>query len=107
MMPHNLETGTIIEEEIQEDLEEVLEPQYRVLVHNDPITTFEYVIGLLKSIFRLSGEIADHIARTAHNYGFAVVVVRPRPEAESLSKAANTRARGDGYPLTFTIEPEE
>jgi ATP-dependent Clp protease adapter protein ClpS len=54
----------------------------------------------------LSEELADHVAWTAHTKGFAVVVVRPRPDAEKLAKIANGRAQVDGYPLTFTLESE-
>ena len=36
-----------------------------------------------------------------------MMTVRPRSEADKLRKAANNRARTDGFPLTFTIEPEE
>ena len=43
-------------------------------------------------------------AATAHNKGVAVVVVRPRVEAEKLVSVARGRARSSGYPLTFTLE---
>ena len=79
-------------------------PRYRVLIHNDNITTFEYVMKILGSIFLLSQEIAEHIAWTAHAQGVAVVIVRPAGEATKLAKAANNRARMDGYPLAFSTE---
>ena len=80
---------------------------YRVLIHNDDVTTFEYVNYILHAVFLLSAEIADHIAWTTHENGYAVVVIRARPEAETLAKVANRLARSDGYPLTFTTEPDE
>ena len=70
----------------EEELE--LEPRYRVLIHNDDVTTFDYVIRILGQIFLLSHEMADHIAWTTHEQGQAVVVIRPRPEAERLAKKA-------------------
>jgi len=81
-------------------------PRWYVIIHNDEVTPFEYVIKVLLQLFLLSEEIADHIANTAQNDGQAVVVVRPRNEAERLVKMARTRARLDGYPLTFSMEPE-
>jgi ATP-dependent Clp protease adaptor protein ClpS len=75
-----------------------------VLLHNDDITPYTYVIEILGDLFLLSEEIADHIAWTAHTKGTAVVVVRPRAEAEKLAMAARGRARRDGYSLTFTLE---
>ncbi len=86
------------------DQEQAFEPLWQVIIHNDDVTPFDYVIGILLSLFMLSEEMADHIATTAHFEGQAVVVVRPRAEAERLVKVARTRARLDGYPLTFSME---
>jgi len=82
-------------------------PLYNVLIHNDPITTFEYVIAILGDVFWLSYEMAEHVAMTAHERGTAIVVVRPKPEAKHLSDKAKSKARVDGYPLTFSIEPSD
>lgn len=82
------------------------EQRWFVLVHNDEVTPFDYVMRILTGIFLLSEEIAEHVAQTAHDEGLAVVVIRPRSEAERLVKLARARARLDGYPLTFTIELE-
>lgn len=83
------------------------EPRYRVIIHNDDVTTFDYVIDILSAIFMISSELAEHIAWTTHEQGAAIVVVRPRPEAEKLSKVANSRSRNDGFPLTFSVEPDK
>lgn len=77
-----------------------------VVIHNDNVTPFDYVINTLGDLFMLSTEMAEHIAHTAHTKGTAVVVVRPRAEAEKLVKVARGRANLDGYPLTFTLEQE-
>jgi ATP-dependent Clp protease adaptor protein ClpS len=82
------------------------EPRWLVLVHNDEVTPFDYVTRILTNIFLLSEELAEHVAQTAHSEGVAVVVIRPRTEAERLVKVARARARIDGYPLTFSMEPE-
>ena len=86
--------------------EKEVERRWYVLVHNDDVTPFEYVMRILTGLFLLSEEIAEHVAQTAHQEGKAVVVVRPRAEAERLVKVARSRARLDGYPLSFSIEPE-
>jgi ATP-dependent Clp protease adaptor protein ClpS len=75
-----------------------------ILVHNDEVTPYDYVIHILGDLFMLSEEMADHIAWTAHTKGVAVVVVRPRIEAVKLVKVARGRARSVGYPLTFSLE---
>lgn len=75
-----------------------------ILIHNDDVTPYSYVMYMLGDLFMLSEELADHVAWTAHTKGTAVVVVRPRAEAEKLVKVARGRARMDGYPLTFSLE---
>ena len=75
-----------------------------VLVHNDDVTPFDFVIRTLSSVFMLSDELAEHIATTAHDNGTAVVAIRPRAEAEMLMRVALGRAKKDGYPLEFTLE---
>lgn len=90
---------------ISEDI--ALEPPWRVIIHNDDVTTFEFVINVLVSIFGLSGEIAEHIALTAHITGMAHVCTRPRREAQTLVYKAHFAARLEDFPLTFTLEPDE
>lgn len=81
------------------------EPPYQVLIHNDDVTPYDYVVRILQRIFALSEELADHVAWTAHHEDIAVVVVRPRAEADRLITMAHAQARLDGYPLTFSMEP--
>lgn len=101
-----METATFNEFDIDLVVEHQDEPRWFVIVHNDDVTPFEYVVRILTHLFMLSEEIAEHVAQTAHAEGQAIVVVRPRAEAERLVKVARMRARADGYPLTFSIEPE-
>jgi ATP-dependent Clp protease adaptor protein ClpS len=85
---------------------ELMEALFRVLLHNDDVTPFDYVMNILAKVFMLSSEISEHVALTAHDEGIAIVVIKPRNEAERLSHSANRMARADGFPLTFTTEPE-
>lgn len=92
---------------LDDEKEAIIEPLYRILIHNDDVTPVDYVIRILKRVFMLSQEIAEHITETAHFEGVAVVLIRPKPEAEKLTGIARNLARADGYPLTFSIEPDE
>ena len=85
---------------------ETLEPRLRILIHNDDVTPFDFVIAVLRSVFKLSAEIAEHVAWTAHMKGIALVTVLPRPEAERLVARAHMAARLEGFPLAFSTEPE-
>lgn len=84
----------------------LMESLFRVLIHNDDVTPFDYVMAILGKVFLLSEEIAEHVAMTAHTEGLSIVIIRPRSEAERLSLIANRAARADGYPLTFTVETD-
>ena len=96
----------IVRDDLRDDDDVRTEPLYRILIHNDDVTPFDYVIRVLKRIFMLSQELAEHVAETAHEQGVAIVMIRPRPEAEKLIGIARTQARADGYPLTFSMEPD-
>jgi len=96
----------IVRDDIRGDKDVREAPLYRILIHNDDVTPFDYVIRTLKRIFMLSQELAEHIAETAHDEQVAIVMIRPRPEAEKLIGIARTHARADGYPLTFSMEPD-
>ncbi len=84
-----------------------VEPPWRVLIHNDDVTTFEFVIRMLKTIFKLSHEVAETIAWRTHVNGIALVCVRPRSEAQELVGKAIFAARLEGFPLMLTCEPDE
>jgi ATP-dependent Clp protease adaptor protein ClpS len=84
-----------------------LEPLYRILIHNDDVTPYNYVTLVLRTLFKLSYELAEHITWVAHTTGVARVVTRPRNEAKRLVDRAHAAARLDGFPLTFSMEPEE
>lgn len=98
--------GSELEAQGNAAVEQTLDGLLRVVVHNDEATPYAYVIQTLGSVFMLSEELAEHIAWTAHTKGSAVVVVRPRREAETLAKIARGRAKVDGFPLAFTLEQE-
>ncbi len=87
-------------------LDDANEPRWRVMIYNDNHTPRDYVVFVLEHIFLLSDELAEHVVDTAESEGQAVVVVRPKPEAERLISVAHARAKLDGHPLTFTLEQD-
>lgn len=98
------ETGTDLEFIVMD--EEELERPYRVIIHNDDVTSFEFVIAVLVTIFQLTFPQAEDIALEAHIKGNAYVCTLPLEEAKSRVFKAQYAARQQGFPLTFTIEPE-
>lgn len=95
------------EEELDEEQQEEKEPPYKVLIHNDQVTPYEFVVTILIRIFQLTPMIAEHITYLAHTKGVALVTVLPKSEAQRRVGKAHFAARLEGFPLTFTIEPEE
>jgi ATP-dependent Clp protease adaptor protein ClpS len=94
--------------EISKDLEkeEALEPLYRILIHNDEVTPYDFVVLVLQKFFQLTPLEAEHITFVAHMSGVAYVATLPLPEAQKRVGRAHFAAGLEGYPLLFTIEPE-
>jgi ATP-dependent Clp protease adaptor protein ClpS len=82
-------------------------PLHKVILLNDDYTPRAFVVRVLKAEFRMSDDQAQRVMITAHTKGSCVVAVFTREIAETKSKRATDMARGEGYPLTFTTEPEE
>ncbi len=94
------------EQALKIDAEATIEPPYRVFVHNDDVTPFDFVIVALQRFFDLTLPAAEHVTYMAHVSGMAYVTTLPKSEAEKRVGRAHFAAGLEGYPLTFTIEPE-
>ena len=86
--------------------EQHLAPLYRILIHNDEVTTMAFVVRVLLQVFKKSEREAVEIMLTAHQSGTALVAVMPLELAELRIDQAHSLARTAKYPLTFTCEPE-
>jgi ATP-dependent Clp protease adaptor protein ClpS len=95
------------EERLDAEEETAVEPPWRVIIHNDDVTPYDFVIAILIRIFELTPVIAEHITFTAHTNGVALVTVLPKADAEKRVGKAHFAARLEGYPLSFTLEPED
>ena len=80
---------------------------YKVILVNDDFTPREFVVRVLKAEFRMSEDQAAKVMLTAHQRGVCVVAVFTRDVAETKATRATDAGRAKGYPLLFTIEPEE
>ncbi|UGV27907.1 ATP-dependent Clp protease adapter ClpS [Rhodopseudomonas boonkerdii] len=80
---------------------------YKVILVNDDYTPREFVVRVLKAEFRMAEEQAAKVMLTAHQRGVCVVAVFTRDVAETKATRATDAGRAKGYPLLFTIEPEE
>jgi len=80
---------------------------YKVILLNDDYTPREFVVVVLKAVFRMSEDQAHRVMMTAHQRGVCVVAVYIKDVAESKATEATELGRKENYPLMFTTEPEE
>src|ERR1700750_2670658 len=82
-------------------------PLYKVILLNDDFTPREFVVMVLKAVFRMGEEKAYAVMLTAHRRGACVIAVFSKDVADTKAKEATELGKSKGYPLFFTTEPEE
>lgn len=92
------QTGTLEEECLREP------DRYRVLLHNDNITTFTFVMSILRSIFHKSAPEAAHLTKVVHEQGIGQCGIYTEEIAESKVHLVIHQARMAGFPLNCTME---
>ena len=77
---------------------------YNVIMHNDDVTTMDFVVYVLVKIFRKSEEDAETLMLKVHNEGSAIVGTYSQDIAQSKSNYTMNLAKANNYPLKLTIE---
>jgi ATP-dependent Clp protease adaptor protein ClpS len=80
---------------------------WKVILLNDDFTPREFVVTVLKAVFRMNQEQAYNVMMTAHQKGACVIAVFTKDVADTKAKEATELGKANGYPLFFTTEPEE
>jgi len=94
----------IIDEKIKQTVKEP--NNYNVIMLNDDATPVEWVIGVLKEIFRHSDADAEALTMKIHNDGSAVVGTYKYEIAEQKGTEAVNASRNHGFPLQVKVEEE-
>ena len=81
--------------------------RYKVILLNDDYTPREFVVLVLRAVFRLNDDQAQVVMVTAHQKGACVVAVFPKDVAETKASEATDLTKAEGYPLLFSTEPED
>ncbi len=79
-------------------------PKFNVILHNDDVTTMDFVVFVLHNIFRKSVKDAEILMMKVHNEGSAVAGTYTKDIAESKVKKTKNLARANKFPLELTTE---
>ena len=91
--------STVIER--KPEIARKISPRYKVLLHNDPVNTMEYVVKTLRLVVpKLTEQDAIAVMLEAHNTGIGLVIICDLEPAEFYSETLNSKG------LTSTIEKE-
>jgi ATP-dependent Clp protease adaptor protein ClpS len=87
------------------------QPPYAVVLHNDWVNGFDYVVGVLRKVFHYSGARAFWLTLRAHCGGRSVVwsgsleVAELKADQVRGCGADPRRRRNDARPLKTSVEP--
>jgi ATP-dependent Clp protease adaptor protein ClpS len=82
-------------------------PMYRVIYINDSVTTMEFVVETLVTIFNHSPETAQEVTLKIHEEGSGTAAILPYEMAEQKGVEVTQLARNNGFPLQIKLEPTE
>ena len=80
-------------------------PLYRVIYINDSVTTMEFVIETLVTIFNHTPESAQEVTTKIHEEGSGTAAILPYEMAEQKGVEVTQLARNNGFPLQIKLEP--
>ncbi len=90
--------NTLLEDDVREPR------RFKVLLHNDDYTTMEFVIAVLREVFRKTMQEATVIMLSVHEKGMGECGVYTAEVAETKVAIVHSRARKEGFPLRCSLE---
>lgn len=79
-------------------------PLYKVIFHNDDVTSFGFVIGVLMGYFNKSAQDAEKLAVEVHETGSGLAGIYTLELAELKKDQTISLARAYKFPLYLTLE---
>jgi ATP-dependent Clp protease adaptor protein ClpS len=79
---------------------------YKVLLHNDDYTPMEFVVAVLRQVFRLGEVDATQVMLLVHNDGVGLAGTYSYEIAETKMQQVLTSAERHEFPLQCSMEPE-
>lgn len=77
--------------------------KYNVIMINDDYTPIDWVISILKEVFKHSDSSAEALTMSIHNDGSAIVGTYSYEIAEMKSLETTNLSRSNGFPLQVKI----
>lgn len=88
-----------------ENEQDIQEPKlYKVIMHNDNVTTMDFVVQILVDVFHKSVEDASEIMMKIHTQGQEICGIYPREIAEFRIFRVLHLAKNAHFPLLCTME---
>ena len=97
-------TDTAIKTQTQEKVKIEEPAKYDVILLNDEVTTYDFVIKVLRQIFHKSDEQAIALTKYIHEKGSGVVGTYLYEIAEQKGIETTLLAREEGYPLQVKVQ---
>ena len=82
-------------------------PLYKVILLNDDYTPREFVVQVLKAVFRMNADQAYRVMMTAHRRGACVIAVYTRDVAETKAKEATELGKKFNLPLRYDAKADQ
>ena len=79
---------------------------WKVILHNDDYTTQEFVVWILRSVFRKTEPESVRIMLEVHRKGKGLAGVYPYDVADTKAAQVKAMAEAKEFPLLCTLEPE-
>ncbi|MEL6429707.1 MAG: ATP-dependent Clp protease adaptor ClpS [Planctomycetota bacterium] len=95
------------EELTDERVDERVGRLWRVICHDDPLTTMDFVVDVFTGVFRMPTSRAFERMMRVHNTGSAVLGLWPESVAQRKVDRTHSLARTRGFPLTLTLEEDD
>lgn len=100
-----MSTDIEVIEKIDETIKVRIPNMYKVLLHNDNTTTFDFVIMVLTTIFHKTIEESMEITKAIHISGQGIAGAPfTREIAEEKTAETIALSRANGFPLIATFE---
>lgn len=110
MFTNEIQPDVEHEQDLEQDLGFRVAPSLgeraKILLHNDDVTPWDFVVYVLRIVFFFTPPEAERITATAHFQGVAFVMALPVEEAKYRVGQAHSLARAANYPLTLSVEIE-